>query len=218
VQQQTECKRCGKCCQNGGPALHQEDLNLFSEKILTPDNCITIRKNELVSSPSSNSPVKTDQELIKIKGQGNRWNCLFFNNNDNNCTIYISRPMECRLFKCWEPAELQAVIGKNTLSRKDLLADDDPALESITLLEEQCPIEQLHALTPLLSEESNRDEAIKKLEILANKDLQIRMQAIQQFSLSQSQELFLFGRPFFLLRAGRENSDRSLSENVVPIC
>ncbi len=214
MEDQTKCKRCGSCCINGGPALHHEDLALFKTGVIIPAQCITIRKGEMVTTPGQDVPESTQQELIKIKGKGSEWRCLFFQNADKSCAIYENRPFECRIFECWEPTDLQEIIGENTLTRKDLLPPNDPFLEFIDLLEKECPVEQIQTLTALPAENKSSTAALNELEILANKDMAIRTKAVKQLSLNRDLELFLLGRPYFLLLAPHGITARETKKGI----
>ncbi len=122
---QTECKRCGMCCTKGGPALHSQDLELVHGGQLPIEKLITIRKGELAHNPLTGAVQPVKSELVKIKGTGKDWRCTYFNNAARGCTIYGSRPLSCRTLKCWAPDELLKIVEKDTLSRMDILTDDD---------------------------------------------------------------------------------------------
>jgi hypothetical protein len=43
------CRRCGRCCRLGGPALHTADLPLILQGRLTPAELVTLRRGEGVT-------------------------------------------------------------------------------------------------------------------------------------------------------------------------
>lgn len=67
--EQNECKRCGTCCENGGPALHSQDLDLIEQGMLSQNDLITIRKGELIHHPATDAIQPVDTEFMKIAGK-----------------------------------------------------------------------------------------------------------------------------------------------------
>ena len=193
----TECDRCGTCCINGGPALHYEDITLLQNNILNREHLITIRKGEPVFSPGTEKLEPAESELVKIKGKGIEWICIFFKEKEAACAIYNHRPLECTLLKCWEPADLEMIAGRKLLSRHDIIAPDDPLLPFITKHDDICSLESLDRLLTALDRENSQQQAITELTALVNADMTLRAQADARFHLSLDLELFYFGRPLF---------------------
>jgi Fe-S-cluster containining protein len=193
----TECDRCGTCCTKGGPALHYVDQKLVLNNRLKPEHLITIRKGEPVISLSIANPEPAQTEIVKIKGRGTEWTCLFFNEKETKCTIYEERPLECSLLKCWETEDLEKVAGKNLLDRHDIIAPEDPIIPFIEAIDEQCSLDRLPQLLSALRMENSRQQAMAELTSLVNIDLAIRLQAFAEFDFSLDQELFFLGRPIF---------------------
>ena len=198
----TECQRCGQCCLKGGPALHSQDLVLISEGHLRPDQLITVRKGEMAASPLTPFPQPTEKELVKLQGKGKEWSCLFFNDQkkEKSCGIYCHRPLECKVFQCWAPDELHKIIGHDTLGRQDILAADNPAWEFIIEHERECPPATIAELLALPAKnKKNSRQILKELNELTRKDLAIRQRAVTLLNISTGLELFLFGRPYFVM-------------------
>jgi Fe-S-cluster containining protein len=193
----TECDRCGTCCTKGGPALHYGDKKLLLNNRLKPEHLLTIRKGEPVISLSTENPEPAQSEIVKLKGRGSEWACLFFQKNEAKCTIYEERPLECTLLKCWETKDLEQVAGKSLMSRFDIIAPHDPIIPFIEASDEQCSLERLPRLLSALSRENTRLQAMADLTSLVNADLAIRLQAFAEFHFSLDLELFYFGRPIF---------------------
>ncbi|MBC8316734.1 MAG: YkgJ family cysteine cluster protein [Desulfobulbaceae bacterium] len=194
---QTECKRCGTCCLKGGPVLHTEDLHLIRSAIISFDNLVTIRKNELAYRPDIDKVVPAENEFIKIGGKGKTWECLFYDSTNPACLIHENRPLECRLLECWNTAPVTEMIGKECLTRQDILPADDPLQKYISAHEELCPYSEINRLLDLLHSSGNRKDVIGQLSSLVTKDLALRDKAIREFNLSVNRELFYFGRPVF---------------------
>jgi Fe-S-cluster containining protein len=192
------CQRCGTCCLQGGPALHREDRELFASNHLRLEQLVTIRKGEHVLWPDTDVAARTEVELIKLKGHGGEWRCRFFTNGSHECSIYGTRPLECRLFKCWSPDGLRGIIGRDTLQREDLLPADHPLQECIRLHEKEFPVDDILELVPQAQPGTS---ALLRLQELVRLDLTMRVEAMQQLAIAPDLELFLFGRPCFILLA-----------------
>jgi len=193
----TECNRCGTCCQKGGPALHFNDLALVQNKFLHLEHLVTIRKGEPVYPLAAEKPEPAASEIIKIKGRRREWTCLFFEEKEAKCGIYMHRPLECSLLKCWDTADLENAAGKNLLSRYDILAPQDPILQYITKHDSKCALDDLALLFSILNSDHAKHQAQDELTELVQTDLAIRTQACAGFDLSLDLELFFFGRPLF---------------------
>ena len=179
--------------------MHPEDKFLLTDGIIQYDHLVTIRKGELVLSPLDEDPEPTAQEMVKIAGKGKNWECIFFDGQDGVCSIYDHRPLECRLFQCWETSALEEIAGHNTLSRIDFIPSSHPVMECILNHEKQCPIPDPDRFYAAASYSPESKEALAKLTELVRKDLEIRAEAVEQFDLSLSFELFLLGRPIHSL-------------------
>jgi len=195
--------RCGTCCRKGGPALHEEDKKILLAGHIEREHLITIRRGELAFSPFSNRLEPVQKELVKLAGKGKGWVCLFFDEKKSSCAIYAHRPLECRLLKCWDTAELLSVIGQKTLGRADIISKDDPILKFIETHEKECSLEKAEGLISALLRGKDNAALLEKLTALVQQDLAIRSQAIAKFGLSLEEELFIFGRPVFKILSAR---------------
>ncbi len=190
------CEQCGKCCKEGGPALHNADLHLLRNRKIPIGKLITIRKGELVHDPLTGSVQPVPVELVKIAGVGRQWDCCYYDGS-KGCTIYEHRPQACRVLKCWDNEEILALVAKDTLSRMDILPEDHFLLPMIREHGSLCPcddLQQLHTAGQDISEKTK-----KELEKRADEEMQFRLRAVADFQLALCDELFYFGRPFFQL-------------------
>ena len=192
------CKQCGTCCRKGGPTLSREDLDLVRQGYIRHDQLLTIRQGEMGYNPATGRLEPVPVELLKIRGQGSGWTCLFLAEESNGCTIYAHRPATCRILQCWEPEPLLATIYQNTLRRADLINPDDPILAEIERHERACPGK---VFTDLLAE-GGGTENLARLSELVRADLAIRREIAKTAGLSLELEFFLFGRPLFKQLAG----------------
>lgn len=197
------CRKCGTCCRNGGPTLHHEDKKLICDGALRRELLVTIRKGEWAISPSTGRPEPVRSEVVKIGGKANGWVCYFYNEENSNCSIYDRRPLECRLLKCWDTADLLAVVCKNNLTRWDLISADDPVKKIIDILERECSLDAVEDLISTMQRGSESGHCLSLLASLSQKDLALRARAVSEFELSLGDELFLFGRPLFKILRSR---------------
>ncbi len=194
---QTTCQRCGTCCVNGGPALHTADLSLLHDRRLALSDLITIRLGEPVFSPLVNGIEPARTELIKISGRTDSWTCRFFDQAMSGCGIYDHRPVECRLLKCWETADLTRMIYQECLCRQDILPADEELRELIGIQEEHCGFAIITTLATGLAAGGGAAEITAEIARVVTLDLKIRQRAIRVRGLSVEEELLFFGRPLF---------------------
>ena len=194
-----QCIRCGTCCKKGGPSLHMGDKSLLKNGHIHYSDLITIRKGESAYSPISGKVEPVRQELVKLAGKDREWTCRFFNDSGNGslCELYKHRPLECRLLKCWNPQELIDVIGKDTISRYDLIKSDDPLMEIIPLHDQECSFLEVEELLTVLAEKPEIDGTMARLTGLVRKDLAIRSHTVARFNMPVAVEFFILGRPLF---------------------
>lgn len=189
-----ECSRCGKCCENGGPALHSEDLPRVMQGSIPLERLITIRRGEYVHHPVSRTVQPAKQELVKLKGQQGAWTCYYYESG-SGCTIYENRPLACRTLECWNPEEAITLMENDTLTRLDLLQKGHPLREVIESYERNFPCPDFEKITARLSMVDGKERS--DLELLVNNEIAYRSKLVAEHELSLALELFCFGRPLF---------------------
>jgi Fe-S-cluster containining protein len=117
------CRRCGTCCLKGGPVLHREDLELVRQGHIPLRDLVTICPGEPVHDNVKGRIRQTENDRIKIQPHPGSAACRYYDTAERACTIYARRPLQCRVLKCWDTADLEAVYDRHHLSRKDLLGD-----------------------------------------------------------------------------------------------
>jgi Fe-S-cluster containining protein len=188
------CLRCGTCCKKGGPSFHQADKALIESGEIPSKYLYTIRKGEMAYDNVRQCLEPVGSDIIKIKGKGNSWTCLFFDEAQAACTIYENRPIECRALKCWDTGELEALYDQKRLKREDLLADIEGLWGLIKYHHQRCNYDTILALIKAIDNDKSGN-ARQKIAELIQFDNQIRKRVVSQRGLDADMLDFLFGRP-----------------------
>ncbi len=123
------CRRCGACCRKGGPALHTEDLPLFSgENALSSAHVTTLRAGEPAHDQLRGRVIPLAVELLKLKNAPGSTACAFHNARENACLRYKRRPAECRALFCGDTTRLAEMYETGRLTRRHLLPEGHPVL------------------------------------------------------------------------------------------
>ncbi len=207
------CRRCGECCQRGGPAFHRIDRPLI-EKGLIPAACLyTIRPGEPVHDNVAGRLAFAEADIIKIRGRGDGWTCCFLSEDDQNCRIYADRPEECRRMQCWDTREIEALYRQERLSRRDLLGGVEGLWDVIAHHEERCSYHRLQELGPQLVEAGeDREQAMTAIRDMVRYDESLRQLMVEQGQARADMLDFLLGRPLtetlagFHIRVAREDN------------
>jgi Fe-S-cluster containining protein len=196
----TECRRCGTCCEKGGPTFHTDDRMLVDSGLIPAKHLYTLRKGELVNDSIRGCLLPLESEMIKIKGQSRTWTCVFFDKTGPACCIYEHRPLECRILKCWDTRDIEAVSSQNLLTRTDLLSGI-PALWSLI---EDHDLRCSHVtLRKLLDSKSGGAAANKTVREMVEYDRSIRMLVVEKAGIESDMLDFIFGRPLSKAIRGR---------------
>jgi Fe-S-cluster containining protein len=177
----------------GGPALHEEDMGLLVNGVLKTSHVYTLRKGEVVRNVDE-TLMALEREMIKIKGQGKTWSCIFYDAEKSTCTIYEDRPRECRALKCWDLRHLKEVMDTPLLQRKDLINPGDGILKIIDAHEERCSYTVLESKVKEL-QKTNADKAVEKILGILQYDDDMRPFVVEKLSIDLEVMDFLFGRP-----------------------
>ncbi len=190
------CRRCGECCQRGGPAFHQIDRPLI-EKGLIPAACLyTIRPGEPVHDNVAGRMAFAEADIIKIRGRGDGWTCCFLAEDGQGCRIYANRPEECRRMQCWDTRAIEALYRQERLSREDLLGGVAGLWELIAHHEERCAYHRLKELVPRLSAPSAaREKAMAAIRDMVRYDESLRALLVEEGRAEADMLDFLLGRP-----------------------
>ena len=186
------CIRCGTCCAKGSPTLSVGDLELFTRDIVKPFDVITIRKGELARSAGGDELERTEQELIKVRETPGDNTCVFFKPGDKECSIYESRPLQCRRQECWDPQDPDEMGNEEMLARETLLRGTGPLWDIIQRHEEWCSYDRLARVMAKL--EATKGQTVDELLELLRFDQHVRHFIIEKFNLPPETHDFLLGR------------------------
>ncbi len=189
-----ECARCGTCCRKEGPAFHRRDKDLIESGAIRLKDIFTIRKGELARDNVRGELLPVSSDILKIKGREGSWTCMFFMEEENACAIYQSRPLECRVLKCWDTRDIRKLYDADRLTREDLLADIKGPWEIIEDHEERCSHDEIRRLTESARAGKNEEDMEALLHIIRY-DFHIRDLMTSKAGMDPGIMDFLLGRP-----------------------
>ncbi len=190
----SSCLRCGTCCQKGGPSFHLADQFLIEKGMIPAKYLFTIRKGELALDNVNGGLIPADSDIIKINGRGDTWTCWFYDQPAHSCMIYENRPLECRVLKCWDTADLERVYAEDRLTRKDLVSDVHGLWDLVTDHQARCDYSTIQRLAAAVLAGKRKQELRELIEVIRY-DLELRRLVVAQGGLDAAMLDFLFGRP-----------------------
>jgi Fe-S-cluster containining protein len=188
------CRRCGTCCRKGGPALHTEDVELVRSGVIGLESLFTIRAGERVHDNVRDRVVSLQNEIVKIKGIGGSWTCLFYDSDTAGCRIYRQRPLECRALACWDPAELEHIYQQDRITREDLIGSIRGLWDLVQAHESRCSQEKLAGMISKLKIPLDPFLTVAIRECIGY-DHHLRQLTVEKSGIAPALLDFLFGRP-----------------------
>lgn len=179
--------------------MHSEDLGLINNAAIPLARMVTIRTNEPALNQQTSSVDIDRGEFVKISGSAGNWSCCFWQEAESSCGIYGERPLECRLLFCEDTRAVEAVMGCDLLIREDILGSE---VDIITVVRKHESLFSYNQINSLLSEflsEPSLKEKLQEINLLVREDLCFRDKFLEERGDLQPIELFLFGRPLFLV-------------------
>ncbi|MBU3948435.1 MAG: YkgJ family cysteine cluster protein [Proteobacteria bacterium] len=198
IDNSTVCKRCGTCCKKGGPSFHIEDLSLIEEGNIPAKNLYTIRRGEPVYDNRIDKIIFAHSDIIKIKGQGNRWACFFYKEAENKCDIYQYRPLECRLLNCRDTREIEQIIAKGLLVRENIIGKIEGLWDMVREHDQRCSYKEITELIDRSGKQKS-EYLWQNYSELIEYDNAIREIVVTKGGLESELLDFLFGRPVSLV-------------------
>lgn len=182
------CLRCGQCCVNAGPTLHQGDQRLLRRGLITRSQLITLRKGEQVYSHHRSQRVTLEHEVVMIR-PAPQGSCRFYLTASRSCSIHEQRPRQCRAQRCWDTTEADELMDRAGLTRLDLLEAGDPLRAIIEEHDRVCCAASLRQLV------AGAEPARPALELMLARDQSMRRELVEGDPRRQTELPFLLGRP-----------------------
>jgi Fe-S-cluster containining protein len=186
------CIGCGTCCTVGSPTLLKDDFAIFDKEVLKPEHLITMRKGEKAFDPNSEAVITIDDEMIKLREKEGTKTCIFYDEIHRNCSIYESRPVQCRKQECWD-AQSNKYDSGIPMSREDLLKPVSSLWEVISRHEEKCSHSQLQRSAAKLA--ATGGQSVNEFIDLLKFDMHVRNFVGEQLGLTPESVDFFLGRP-----------------------
>jgi Fe-S-cluster containining protein len=162
---------------------------------LPASGLFTLRKGEIALEPIENKKITLEEEIIKIRPDRDRdWACIHLSENGGACDIYETRPVECRLLKCWDTRALLARYQEDRLTRKDLFGAVEGLWGLIEDHEKRCAYARIQTLVAGLENQDLREENTEKLGEIILYDKHIREVMKEKKPEMGKLEDLLFGR------------------------
>ena len=188
----TLCRRCGKCCVKGGPALHTQDLPLLESGIIPRRRLVTLRQGETVHENVSGGLSELKTEMVKVAGQGQGFTCGFYDYPLAACRIHATRPAECRALFCEDTAAIERMYRRELLARADILDTGGALWELIAFHDQAFPAAMAASLARKASEGQRR--ARESLLELAETEGNFRRAFLERTGTTPEELDFYFGR------------------------
>lgn len=159
----------------------------------------TLRKGEMAWDNVRGGLGPLSAEMIKIKGTGGTWTCIYFDGESNLCGNYGNRPIECRILKCWDTAEITAIYDKDRLTRAELFKSIPGLWDLIQEHESRCS----HDLFGKSIQDQDQDENV--CQEIVQYDRHLRDLVLEKMDVDPKILDLLFGRPFSkkMIRIGK---------------
>lgn len=187
------CRRCGSCCRSCPPALHGEDKELYLQGEVGRQHLVTFRQGEHVFDNVQNKVLTLDREMVRIRSLPRSQTCIFYESGQRACRIYPQRPLECRVFACWDPQDLLHRYAKDRMQRMDLVSPDSALGQIISEHERMCPWGRVMDLLPGVQRDPDSVQA-QELAAILEADQGMR-QGLQEKAGALEPELdFILGR------------------------
>lgn len=186
------CIRCGTCCTKGSPTLTHEDIEIFRKDVLKPHQLATVRFGETVRDNRTGTVEPSSLEMINIRAKSDTGACMLYSESDKACSIYESRPRQCRLQECWNP-DLSVEAVETPLTRRDLLEKTGDLWKIIMRHEERCSHDRLRRSMARL--EATRGQSVDEVIDILRFDHHVRQFVSEKFGLAEDTLDFVLGRP-----------------------
>ncbi|KAF0232417.1 MAG: hypothetical protein FD177_2554 [Desulfovibrionaceae bacterium] len=186
------CRRCGRCCESGGPALHLADLALVEAGLILRRDLVTLRSGEVVHENVAGGLNTLTTELVKLAGRAVGFSCRFHDAARKVCAIHETRPVECRALFCEDTTAIEGLYLKDRATRADIIAPGGGLWELVEFHERTWPA----AMAVSLARKAARGDvaARESLAELASAEAAFREAFRKRAGLADEELDYYFGR------------------------
>jgi Fe-S-cluster containining protein len=190
-----ECRRCGTCCQKGGPALHIADQGLVESGKIALKRLLTIRQGEPAYDNVSGTIAPAVTDIIKVNTCRNSASqCVFYDPQLKQCRIHENRPSECRALNCRDTRKIERIYGTQRLTRRHLLSKVKGLWDLVRDHQARCDYGFISELAAQIRQGSNPERAQQQLLELIHYDEALRTTTAAHVGHTSEMLVFLFGR------------------------
>jgi Fe-S-cluster containining protein len=191
------CVECGECCRQGSPSLHLEDLELLQDGKIPWNQLFTLRQGEPVHSPYEDKLFFLLDERIKVLEKPGRRECVFLEEDSDQCLIYSMRPLQCRAQACWDPTTAEQLAQQPYLTRRDIFANLELLLDLMTEHDRRCSFGNLSALFKKMEEsDEDQNKIMDEIVSMVAYEDHFRQSMAEQLKIPQDVVDLVFGRSF----------------------
>jgi len=187
------CVQCGECCRTGSPTLQAEDFELLRTGKIPWEQLITLRQGEPARSLDG-QPFVLPEERIKVREKENSRQCVFLDDETDQCAIYADRPLQCRAQACWDPIPARDLADQPFLLRKHIFEDVQLLLDIIAEHDARCSFDALSDAFQKLGE-NGQDNFGEILRMLSYEE-HFRKFISEQFNIPPANIELVLGRSF----------------------
>lgn len=187
------CIRCGTCCTMGSPTLMTHDLELLRRAFVKPHQIVAIRVGENAYSNRTQKVERVEREYLKVKEKPGTRTCIFYDPDGPRCTIYETRPHQCRVQECWDPEAEEGLNYCEPMSRASVLEGAARLWDIVLRHEERCSFDDLSRAMARLG--ATKGQSVEEVLDLIRYDHHVREFAREQFDLDENVLDMIFGRP-----------------------
>lgn len=192
------CRRCGRCCELGGPGLLRDDAPLLASGALGPAMLVCLRRGQWARQDGLGGGLaRLNREMLKMAGTGRAphpWQCRAYAPG-TGCTIYGQRPVQCGVLFCEDTGPLETLLrtvpGLDRREALDLLPLPEARRrlwrELMEAHEEACDVRRYF---DLLDAGETEDAAA-----MARYDAAFRQLCVERGALAPEEAPFLLGQP-----------------------
>ncbi|EPR35318.1 hypothetical protein dsmv_3132 [Desulfococcus multivorans DSM 2059] len=165
----------------------------MDEGIIPLNHLYTIRRGEPAYDNIAGAVFPVSDDLIKIKGAGDTWACLYYDDVLKGCRIYGDRPVECRILKCWDTTAIEAMYRSDRLTRKDLIGGVPGLWDLVLDHQARCGYEEIGSLVAGIRQ--GEAASLERLRTMVRYDGSLRQLVVEKGLTGTRMTDFLFGRP-----------------------